>query len=72
MWKCPKCGRTFKNENQNHYCGKAPETVEDGFLYLDMSDVSNGIIRFNYGNEGGWLECYYAGANMTEATPPWD
>ena len=29
MWKCPKCGRSFKKENQNHYCGKAPETVED-------------------------------------------
>ncbi len=22
MWKCPKCGRNFKNKNQNHYCGK--------------------------------------------------
>ena len=29
MWKCPKCGRSFKKENQGHYCGKAPETVED-------------------------------------------
>ena len=26
MWKCPKCGRTFKNTNQDHYCGKAPVT----------------------------------------------
>ena len=32
MWKCPKCGRTFKNENQGHYCGKAPETVDDYIL----------------------------------------
>lgn len=22
MWKCPKCEREFKNENQSHYCGK--------------------------------------------------
>jgi uncharacterized protein YdhG (YjbR/CyaY superfamily) len=22
MWKCPKCGREFKNTNQDHYCGK--------------------------------------------------
>ncbi len=29
MWKCPKCGRTFKNENQSHYCGKAPETIDE-------------------------------------------
>ena len=35
MWKCPKCGRTFKNENQSHYCGKAPETVENYILAQD-------------------------------------
>ncbi len=29
MWKCPKCGREFKNTNQGHYCGKAPETVDE-------------------------------------------
>lgn len=32
MWKCPKCGRSFKNTNQDHYCGKAPETVEEYIL----------------------------------------
>ena len=35
MWKCPKCGRTFKNVNQDHYCGKAPETVEEYILAQD-------------------------------------
>ena len=35
MWKCPKCGRTLKNENQNHYCGKAPETVDEYILSQD-------------------------------------
>ncbi len=29
MWVCPKCGREFKRTNQGHYCGKAPETVEE-------------------------------------------
>ena len=29
MWKCPKCGRTFKNINQDHYCGEAPKTIEE-------------------------------------------
>ena len=29
MWTCPKCGRNFRNVNQNHYCGKAPETIEE-------------------------------------------
>ena len=22
MWKCPKCGRSFAREGQDHYCGK--------------------------------------------------
>ncbi len=35
MWKCPVCGRAFKNENQQHYCGKAPETVDEYILAQD-------------------------------------
>ena len=27
MWTCPKCGRTFAREGQDHYCGKV-ETVD--------------------------------------------
>ncbi len=27
-WKCPKCGQTFKKQDQPHYCGK-PKTVEE-------------------------------------------
>ena len=29
MWICPKCGREFKNQNQDHYCGEAPKTIDD-------------------------------------------
>ncbi|MCI8559592.1 MAG: hypothetical protein HFH03_00475 [Dorea sp.] len=29
MWQCPKCGRTFKNTNQEHFCGEAPKTIEE-------------------------------------------
>lgn len=29
MWTCPKCGRTFKRQEQSHYCGKAPETMDE-------------------------------------------
>jgi uncharacterized protein YdhG (YjbR/CyaY superfamily) len=29
MWQCPKCKRTFKHTNQDHYCGDAPRTVEE-------------------------------------------
>lgn len=27
MWKCPKCGRSFRNTEQNHFCGKI-ETID--------------------------------------------
>lgn len=29
MWECPKCGRTFNNTNQSHYCGSAPQSIEE-------------------------------------------
>lgn len=33
MWTCPKCGRTFRNTNQEHYCSRKPETIDD---YINM------------------------------------
>lgn len=35
MWICPKCGRTFKRTNQDHYCGKAPFSVDEYILRQD-------------------------------------
>ncbi len=29
MWKCPKCGRSFKNQNQDHFCGEPPKTIDE-------------------------------------------
>ena len=31
-WKCPKCGRSFRKENQSHYCGSAPQTIDEYIL----------------------------------------
>ena len=28
MWKCPKCGREFTRQNQDHYCVK-PKSIEE-------------------------------------------
>jgi uncharacterized protein YdhG (YjbR/CyaY superfamily) len=28
MWQCPKCGREFKNTNQDHYCERI-ETIDE-------------------------------------------
>ena len=35
MWKCPKCGRSFKNENQHHFCGASPATIDE---YINSQD----------------------------------
>ena len=35
MWKCPKCGKEFKNTNQNHYCGEKPKTIDEYILLQD-------------------------------------
>ena len=32
MWTCPNCGREFKRTNQDHYCGKAPVSVDEYIL----------------------------------------
>lgn len=28
MWTCPKCGRSFAKQDQSHYCGDAPQTID--------------------------------------------
>ena len=46
MWKCPKCGRSFMNENQQHFCGKAPETIDEytGIVLCECDDcVRNAV-----------------------------
>jgi uncharacterized protein YdhG (YjbR/CyaY superfamily) len=37
MWRCPKCGRDFKNTNQSHSCGKV-DTV-DGYIADQSPEV---------------------------------
>lgn len=32
MWICPKCNREFKRNNQSHYCGETPKTIEEWIL----------------------------------------
>jgi uncharacterized protein YdhG (YjbR/CyaY superfamily) len=28
MWQCPNCKREFAKQNQNHYCGELPKTID--------------------------------------------
>lgn len=37
MWKCPKCGREFKNINQDHYCGKISSI--DEYIFNQPAEV---------------------------------
>lgn len=30
LWRCPRCGRSFANRNQSHFCG-SHRTLEDHF-----------------------------------------
>ena len=34
MWKCPKCGREFSRQEQQHDCGK-PQTIDE---YIEAQD----------------------------------
>jgi len=38
MWKCPKCGREFKHENQSHYCGDKPADIDE-YISSQSNDV---------------------------------
>lgn len=35
MWRCPKCGKEFKNMNQSHFCGGKPGTIEEYIMLQD-------------------------------------
>ena len=37
MWRCPKCGREFKRQEQSHYCEK-PKTVEE-YISAQKEDI---------------------------------
>ena len=32
MWKCPGCGREFARNEQSHYCGEKPKTIDEYIL----------------------------------------
>lgn len=37
MWKCPKCGREFKNKEQDHFCVK-PNSIDE-YIAKQSEDV---------------------------------
>ena len=39
MWECPKCGRLFKNTNQNHFCKEEKAESIDDYIVGQAEDV---------------------------------
>lgn len=52
MWVCPKCGRSFKNTEQSHYCGKPPETIED-YIESQPPEAQDHLRRVNAAIKAG-------------------
>ena len=46
MWECPECGRKFKNKNQKHRCGSAPETIEE-YILEQREEIRPYLIELN-------------------------
>ena len=44
MWKCPKCGKEFKNANQNHSCGDKPVCIDE-YIAAQSADVQPVLIK---------------------------
>ena len=44
MWKCPKCGRKFKNANQNHTCGEKPAGINE-YIAAQSEDVQTVLAK---------------------------
>ena len=40
IWTCPKCGREFSRQNQDHYCVK-PETID---AYISQGKKCAGLL----------------------------
>ena len=52
-WKCPKCGREFSRQNQDHYCVK-PQIIDEKILkprgLLKQGAMCCRADVINYGN----------------------
>ena len=44
MWKCPKCGREFKNTNQSHSCGDKHANIDE-YIAAQSEDVQQILVK---------------------------
>ena len=75
MWVCPKCGRSFRRKEQDHYCGKAPETIEEYTLIqpeeaqpylLQVNDAIKGSIPEAKEKISWSMPTYWKGRNLIQ------
>lgn len=43
MWKCPKCGREFQKQNQEHYCTK-PADIDEYIAFQEEGIQCNAAL----------------------------
>jgi len=44
VWKCIKCGREFKNTNQDHYCGEKPAGIDE-YIAAQSEEIRPILVR---------------------------
>ncbi|MHB1152436.1 MAG: iron chaperone [Eubacteriales bacterium] len=44
MWQCTKCGREFKNLNQDHFCGEPVNTIDE-YIAAQSENVQPFLIQ---------------------------
>ena len=75
IWVCPQCGRSFRRKEQDHYCGKAPETIEEYILsqpeevqpYLrQVNDAIKGSIPEAKEKISWSMPTYWKGRNLIQ------
>ena len=67
MWICPNCGREFKRTNQNHYCGKAPASIDE-YISRQESELQPALVRLRNAIREAIPE---AEETIAWATPTW-
>ena len=75
MWVCPQCGRSFRRKEQDHYCGKVPETIEE-YILSQLEEVQPYLRQVNDAIKGSipeakekisWsMPTYWKGRNLIQ------
>ena len=70
MWVCPKCGRSFKNREQGHYCGKPPAMIAE-YIAAQPEEAQDYLRQINAAVKAGLPEArkkisYWKGRNLIQ------